>query len=91
MTSSNEQSEANEKEDYVTTAELLQVLEERDSALAELEGAKLSNGILLLTVITIACVIIVLLALYIRHIKRNLARVPPDAFKVGDVQQVNKV
>lgn len=40
MTSSKEQSEANEKEDYVTTAELLEVLEERDAALAELESAE---------------------------------------------------
>lgn len=77
-----------EQEDYVTADELLLVIEQRDSALAEAESTKLAYGILILVIITLSLVLIVLLLLYIRHIKRNLARVPPANFKVQELNQV---
>ena len=77
-----------EQEDYVTADELLQVIEQRDSALAEVESTKLAYGILIFIIITISVAVIAALLLYVRHIKRNLARVPPSNFKVQELNQV---
>ena len=77
-----------EQEDYVTADELLQVIEQRDSALAEVESTKLAYGILIFIIITISVAVIAVLLLYVRHIKRNLARVPPSNFKVQELNQV---
>ena len=77
-----------EQEDYVTADELLQVIEQRDSALAEVESTKLAYGILIFIIITVSVAVIAVLLLYVRHIKRNLARVPPSNFKVQELNQV---